>query len=101
MIEILCGTHEERILKLLQKIYPITSTYIKDELKLPDKTVTRVLKQFQVKGIVKLESLPDKTYVRLLRDDFSFVGKKNQRKFIKHKKANRKEPEEYNGIMYS
>lgn len=101
MIEILNGTHEERIIKILKKVYPITSSYIKEELNLSEKTVKRVLKKFQVKGIVELDQLPDKLYVRLLRDDFSFIGKKNQRKFIKHKKKKQKEPEKYNGIMYS
>jgi predicted transcriptional regulator len=101
MIEILNGTHEERIIKILKKVYPITSSYIKEELNLSEKTVERVLKKFQVKGIVELDQLPGKLYVRLLRDDFSFIGKKNQRKFIKHKKKKQKEPEKYNGIMYS
>jgi hypothetical protein len=101
MIEIVCDTHEERILRLLQRIYPITDAYIKDELNLSDEKVTRVLKKFQVQGIVKLDPLPDKTFVSLLRHDIHFVGKKRQRKFIKHTKNKIKEKEEYSGIMYS
>ena len=102
MIEINSGTIEERIIRLLQKTYPITVEDIKKELNISKDIVLRTLKKFQMKGIVKLESLPDKTYVRLLRHDFSFIGKKRQRKFIKHHSRGKKqEPEEYDGIMYS
>ncbi len=101
MIEITSGTHEERIIKLLQNIYPITIEQISIKLKLSKKIIKRVLQKFQVKGIVKLEPLPNKTYVRLLRRDIGFVAKKRQRKFIKHSRNKRKEPDEYDGIMYS
>ena len=102
MIEITSGTLEERIIKLLQKTYPITVEDIKEELNVSKDIVLRTLKKFQMKGIVRLEPLPDKTYVRLLRHDFSFIGKKRQRKFIKHRSGKKKqEPEEYDGIMYS
>ena len=102
MIEITTGTLEERIIKLLKKTYPITINEIKKELNISREIVLRTLKKFQMKGIVRLEPLPDKTYVRLLRHDFSFIGKKRQRKFIKHRTGKRKQDtEEYNGIMYS
>lgn len=101
MIEITSGTIEERIIKLLQKKYPISVKDIKKELNLSKSIVLRVLQKFQMKGIVQLEPLPDKTYVRLLRRDFSFIGKKRQRKFIKHQSQKRQKTEEYDGIMYS
>jgi len=102
MIEITAGTLEERIIKLLQKTYPITVDDIKKELNISRDVALRTLKKFQMKRIVKLEPLPDKTYVRLLRHDFSFIGKKRQRKFIKrHSGRKKQEPEEYDGIMYS
>ena len=102
MIEITSGTLEERVIKLLQKSYPITVEDIKEELNVSKDIVLRTLKKFQVKGIVRLEPLLDKTYVRLLRHDFSFIGKKRQRKFIKHRSGKKKqEPGEYDGIMYS
>lgn len=101
MIEITTGTLEERIIKLLKKTYPITVEYLKKELNISKEIVLRSLKKFQMKGIVKLEPLPDKTYVRLLRHDFSFIGKKRQRKFIKHRSGRKKQKsDEYNGIMY-
>ena len=102
MIEISSGTLEERIVKLLQKTYLVTIGDIKEELNISKDIVLRTLKKFQIKGIVKLEPLPDKTYVRLLRHDFSFIGKKRQRKFIKHRSGKKKqELEEYDGMMYS
>ncbi|EMR75111.1 HTH domain-containing protein [Thermoplasmatales archaeon SCGC AB-540-F20] len=102
MIEIVNGTLEEQIIKLLQKIYPITISDIKKKLHVSRKMILRVLQKFQVKGIVQLEPLSNKTYIRLLRNDFSFVGKKRQRKFIKHHSGKKKqEPEDYDGIMYS
>lgn len=102
MIEITTGTLEERIIKLLQKNYPITVSDIEKKLHLSRNVVIRVLQKFQVKGIVQLEPLPDKTYIRLLRNDFSFIGKKRQRKFIKHHSGGKKqESKDYDGTMYS
>ena len=102
MIEITTGTLEERIIKLLKKTYPISVEDIRSELNVSKDMVLRTLKKFQMKGIVRLEPLPDKIYIRLLRHDFSFIGKKRQRKFIKHHTGKKKQnTEEYNGIMYS
>lgn len=102
MIEIVKGTLEEQIIILLQKTYPITISDIEKELHLSRKMILRVLHKFQVKGIVQLEPLCDKTYIRLTRNDFSFVGKKRQRKFIKHHSGKKKqEQEDYEGIMYT
>lgn len=101
MIEITTGTLEERIIKFLQKTYPVTVSDVERQLHVSRSVILRMLQKFQVKGIVQLEPLPDKTYIRLLRNDFSFIGKKRQRKFIKHH-AGGKQPEskEYDGMMY-
>ena len=101
MIEITAGTNQERIIKLLQKFYPITIKDIKNKLNVSKNVVERLLQQFQVKGIVQLDFLPDKTYVRLLRNDFSFVGKRRQRKFVKRHTGKKPKKTEYNGIMYN
>jgi len=101
MIEIITGTLEERVIKLLLKTYPITVFDIGEKLHLSKSTVMRELKKFQIKGVVRLEPLPDKIYVRLLRRDFSFIGKP-QRKFAKHHfKVKKQEPKDYDGMMYS
>ena len=103
MIEITTGTIEEQIIKLLRKVYPITVEDIKNKLNISRGVALRTLKKFQVKGIVRLEPLPDKTYVRLLRHDISFIGKKRQRKFIKHRSEGKKQKfrEFDDDIMYS
>jgi predicted transcriptional regulator len=85
MIEIVGGTVQEQIIKTLQKTYPITIEDLEKQLHLSRVKIIRILQQLQVKGIIQLESLPDKTYIRLLRNDFNFVTKKRQKKFIKHR----------------
>jgi len=102
MIEITAGTVEERIIKLLQKTYPLTVADIEQELHLSRRVIIRTLQKFQTKKIVQLEPLPDKIYIRLLRNDFSFIGKKRQRKFIKHHgQGKRPKNKDYDGMMYS
>ena len=101
MIEINRGTLEEQIIKILQKTYPITAEELKIKLHLSKQQILRVLQKLQIKGIIQIEPLPDKTYVRLLRNDFSFIAKKRQRKFIKHSKAKKHKSKDYDGMMYS
>jgi len=102
MIEITRGTFEEQIIKILQKTYPITVKEISEKTHLSEKQVLRSLQKIKIKGIIQLEPLPGKMFVRLLRNDFKFIGKKRQRKFIKHyKDKQNKETAEYDGIMYS
>jgi predicted transcriptional regulator len=102
MIEITVGTIEEQIIKFLQKTYPVAISDLEKKIHVSRKNIVRVLQKLQVKGIVQLESLPDKTYIRLLRHDFSFIGKKRQKKFIKHhSKGKKQEPKEYDGMMYN
>jgi len=101
MIEIIRGTLDEQLIKILQKTYPMTVEELKKKLHLSKQQVIRVLNKLQVKGIVRLEPLPDKTYVRLLRHDFSFIGKKRQRKFIKHSRGKTHKSKDYEGIMYT
>ena len=102
MIEITSGTHEERIIKLLQKTYPITISDIEKKLRVSKKIIIRVLQKFQTRGILRLEPLPDKTFIRLLRNDFKFIGKKRQRKFIKRYSGKKKQVlKEYDENIYS
>ncbi len=102
MIEIKGGTIEEKIIKQLQKKYPISIKDLEEKIHISRVRIIRVLQRFQVKGIVQLESLPDKTFVRLIRSDFKFVTKKRQRKFIKHRHAKKQyQAPEDDSIMYS
>ncbi|MGF3553681.1 MAG: HTH domain-containing protein [Thermoplasmatota archaeon] len=101
MIEVTTGTLEEQIIKFLQKTYPVTVKDIKNKLNISEKVILRTLKKLQLKDIVQLDILPDKIYVRLLRSDFSFIGRKQQKKFIKHKTGKkRQQSSDYNGYMF-
>ena len=102
MIEIVNGTLEEQIIKLLQKTYPITIKDLEKKLHISRDMIMRVLQKLQIKGIVHVEPLPDKIYIRLIRRDFRFVGKKRQRKFVKHHSGKKRPPPgKYDGMMYS
>ncbi len=102
MIEITIGSVEEQIIKLLRTTYPITTFEIAQILGVSRREIEWVLHKFQIKGIVKLEPLPDITYVRLLRNDFQFVGPRQQRRIMKQtKEAKKEENSTYEGIMYS
>ena len=81
MIEITGGTLEEKIIKQLQKTYPITIKDLEKRIHVSRTQIIRVLQQLQINRVVQLESLPDKTYVRLLRHDIKFIKKKRFNKF--------------------
>ena len=101
MIEITSGTLEERIIKILQKTYPITVKELKNNLNVSNIIILRALNKMQIQGILVLDILPDKTFIRLLRHDFSFVGKRRQRKFKKHTSSKKQQKKEYNGDMFA
>ena len=102
MIYITAGTLEEQIITLLQKTYPITMDDLQKRIPVGRAILLRALKKLQTRGILRLEPLPGKTYIRLLRNDFSFIRGKNQRKALKHRITKKKpEPKSYEGIMYS
>ena len=83
-IEVLHGSLEERILRYLLEAYPVTTAVLARDLRIPEARLGRVLKGLVTRGVVELEELPDKTFVRLLRHDFSFYGyKESQRKRFK------------------
>lgn len=57
---------QARILAILRDWYPITVEELRDELSLPSGVLERSLKALMVKGVITLEPLTDKTYIRLL-----------------------------------
>lgn len=102
MIDIKRGTTEEQIIKILQKTYPVTIQDIKKQLKISKKLIERTLQKLRVKSIIQLDILPDKTYIRLIRNDFNFIGLKHQKKFIKHKSSKKiRITKNDDDIMYS
>ncbi|UCE45710.1 MAG: MarR family transcriptional regulator [Methanobacteriota archaeon] len=60
------NTMEARVIALLRRRYPITTDELRKELSVRRDTLDRVLKRLAAKGVLILEPLPDKTYVRLL-----------------------------------
>lgn len=57
---------EIRIVRFLGENYPVTVVELRKALSVRQDTLTRTLKSLVVKGVIELEPLPDKTYVRLL-----------------------------------
>jgi len=100
-IEVLHGSLEERILRYLLEAYPVTTAMLARDLRVPKSRLNRQLKALVLRGIVELEDLPDKTFVRLLRQDFSFFGyKDSQRKRFKRSGGNRKVSKDVEGPMF-
>lgn len=100
MIEIEKNTLEAKIIEILLEVYPITVEELVKELGLSKQMVDRGLKRLLTREIISLDILPDKTYIRLLRRDFHFIGRRvTQRKALKHKGSG-KATKEYDGIAY-
>ena len=105
MIEIVKGTMEERIIKILQKEYPITLKELSKKLGISERRAKTELIKMQAKNILVMEPLPNKIFIRLIRFDFMFVGRRRQYKLIKKKKMKEKFEEDESGdksedIMY-
>ncbi len=91
-----------RILNILKDWYPITVEELKDELALPSGVLERALKALMVKGIIELEPLTDKTFIRLLAPELALeveVEKRGHKKTVKKRPG--KEKERNFDIMYS
>ncbi len=72
---------EARILGILKDWYPITVEELRDELGVSKIALERALKSLMVKGVVQLEPLSDKTFVRLLVPEVVFdTDKKGKKK---------------------
>lgn len=100
MIEIERSSLEARIIEVLLEVYPITIAELREELSLSEKVLEMALKRLQTRGIIALEPLPDKVYIRLLRRDFHFIGRKaTQRRPIK-RIGRKREGKDYDGFAY-
>lgn len=78
---------EARIIGILKDWYPITVEELRDELSLRKDVLDRALKALVVKGVIVLERLSDKTYIRLLAPeiDVDVVGRKRKGKRFRSK----------------
>lgn len=85
MITIKSSSQDAVVLRYLLEKYPVTVKELATMLTLPRRTLDRVLDRLKRRGIIQLEPLPGKTYVRLVRHDIKFVGiNPSQRKALKH-----------------
>ncbi len=101
VVEILEGTLESRVLHLLLEMYPATKRDLERELKVKPAILDRTLKAMVSRGLIEVEPLPDRTYVRLLRYDFQFSGVKvSQRKRVRHHGKKPEKPKDYEGPMF-
>lgn len=74
-----------KIIKILMEKYPITLDQIIEKTKIREDTIKEEIKRMEKEGIVELQHLPDKIFVRLLRSDFIFLHEKFMKKKIKIK----------------
>ena len=94
-MQIRLSKDELRVVSIVKDWYPITTEELRDELSMRMDTLQRILKGLVVKGIVSLEPLPDKTYVRLLVPDLEVNPKRRPRP------KTGDEPEDiYDALMY-
>lgn len=95
---------EAKILLLLVEVYPITAREVADYLGTSERKVDACLKILVKKGLVKLEPLPDTTFVSIASGDFQFKGKETEQlKKVREKLEKRKKfrtPDDNSGGMY-
>lgn len=91
MVHVNARSIEAKILKVLLERYPVELEDVVRITGLQKKEVERALKGMQARRWLILEKLPDKTFIRLKRFDFTFLGRdETQRKAVKHKGKDRK-----------
>ncbi len=89
---------QARIIAILRDWYPITVEELRDELSLPSGVLERSLKSLMVKGVVALEPLSDKTYIRLLVPEMVFETSPS--KGSKKSKKRKEPPRTDDSYMY-
>ncbi len=79
---------EARLLKLLMKGENITLKEAAKELNVSTSKLERVVKSLVSRGIISIDELPDKKYLRLKRSDIQFHGTNpSQEKTLKRKRS--------------
>jgi len=71
---------EARVLAFLRECYPITVEELSSELRIRKDVLQRVLKSLMLKGVLELEPLSDKTYIRLLTPEANLPAKKKDKR---------------------
>lgn len=109
MVQVLSTSPEAKLLKVLFERYPVDDIELSERTGLELREVRRILIGMEGRGWVKLDRLPDRMFVRLLRTDFLFLGRdETQRKAVKHKKGRKDRHarekllrDEHDDIMYA
>ena len=93
---------EAKIVKFLREIYPVTLRDIRREFRQPKGRLDLALKRLEQAGIIELEFLPDRTYVRLVKAVGSVGNRPVNGKAIKHEKGRAKPRSSSDGdsVMY-
>jgi hypothetical protein len=89
---------QARIIGILKDWYPITVAELRDELSLPSGVLERSLKGLMAKGVIALEPLSDKTYIRLLTPEIVLETDGQGHKKAIPKQGQKEQP--INDIMY-
>ena len=91
MVQVNSRSIDAKVLKVLLEKYPIDDIELMELTGLTRTEIHRTLKGMESRGWVTLDRLPDRTYIRLKRFDFTFLGRdETQRKAVKHKSKDRK-----------
>jgi DNA-binding Lrp family transcriptional regulator len=92
-IQVESDSLEARIIKLLQdQDDAITLKEAAKKLNVSEKKLEKTVKSLASRGIVNIDVLPDKKYLRLGRSDIQLQGtKSSQKKAVKRKRAKQKD----------
>jgi len=67
---------QERIIKILMNRYPLSIDEITKEIGMRKEVVEKEIKKLEIEGVIALDILPGKIFVRLMRQDFMFFKEK-------------------------
>jgi DNA-binding IclR family transcriptional regulator len=110
MVQINAGSREAKIIKALLDKYPIDVKEVAEITGIAEAEVQRLLHGMQDRGWLTLEVLPGRTFIRLRRVDFTFLGRvETQKRAIKHKGRKREKDrirakvlaDDHDDIMYA
>ncbi len=91
MVQVNSRSMDAKILKVILEKYPVDDLEVVEATGLSRSEVERHLKGMEARGWILLERLPGKTYIRMKRFDFTFLGRdETQRKAVKHKSKDKK-----------
>lgn len=88
----------EKILKTLMENYNITIEELENKIRIKKTLLNEELKKLQKENIISFDILPDKVFIRLLREDFIFTEMKKQDKELKKKIKKKPERKNYEGM---